>query len=328
MALYLLQQRYLRLVRGNEAVFPSEVVINIHFGPLDAFGVESSSGRTTARQGAPAHLIWNANNSTSSWEGPLIDKLDIGLQFGALNASWTGNKLEMRIRVEDRSEFDSAVASSSQILPILLSLKLKVYVWIEEYTIDVGATCYRYESASHRYGITIASTEGRESAVCQVIKDWLGQNDDSIRILMSANYLRQALRLSRLEPDRQLMAAEVILNLAKAIEMLFSSDRNALRKKSHEWGIESKFIEQWIVPILLIRNELDVAHVTSAANLNTDHRAILDFMDRACTKVNELVSRVLDMYFSGKVTLDPPTKAIDNQRRKLLDKIAAYASTP
>lgn len=288
----------------------------------------SSQSRTTAKRAAPAHLLWNANEGTSVWQGDLIDALDAALQLGALNAHWVGNTLELRIGVNSLKEAEQVVGSASQLLPAFLSLRLQVFVWIKEFLVDIAESRSRLETSSHRYGITIATTEHNENAATQSVRNWLTQRPESLRAVMAIYYYRQALRLAVLEPDRQSMASEVILNLAKAVEIVLSSDRDHLRAKAREWGLDAEFIERWIVPILLIRNELDVAHVASAPLLSTQHQAILDFLDRASAKVHTLLLQILEMSQSGQVTLDPPSASMDADKERLLKKLAEYAASP
>jgi hypothetical protein len=217
--------------------------------------------------------------------------------------------------------------SANQFLPAFLSLRLSVFVWIKEFLVEIGACRFRLETSSHRYGITIATTEHNQQLAIQAIHDWIGQRQDSLRIAMAVYYFRHAMRLSVLEPDRQSMAAEVILNLAKAIEIVFSSDRDKLRARAKEWGFDSDFIERKVMPILLIRNELDVAHVASAPLSSTQHQAILDFTARAMTHIHTLITRIVEMSQSGCLVADPVSESMDRDKDRLLRRIAEYAAS-
>jgi hypothetical protein len=323
---FLLQHRHLNADDGVKPSFPSVLTARIRFGPEDAFGLPSSE-RTTAKRATPARLFWNANDGTSVWQGDLIDVLHAELQLGTFSAHWAGNALELRMDVNSAEEAEQVVASASQLLPAFLSLKLQVFVWIKEFLVDIAGSHSRLVTSSHEYGITIATTEHNEDAVMQSVRNWLRQRRESLRAVMAIYYYRHARRLAAMEPDRQSMAAEVILKLAKAVEIIFSSDQDRLRSRAKQWGLDAEFIERWIVPILLIRNELDVAHVASAPLLSTQHQAILDFLARASAHVHTLLLRVLEMSQSGQVTLDPPSPSMDADKEQLLRKIAEYAAS-
>jgi hypothetical protein len=324
---FLLQQRHLHAIDQGPPSFPSKLTAKIRFGPEDAFGVPSQTSRTTAKRATPAHLLWNANEGISVWQGDIIDALDTKMERGGLTAHWAGNLLDLGINVNSIEEVEQLVGSASQLLPAYLSLRLQVFVWVKEFQVEVGGRSFRLETASHRYGITIATTEHNQTEAIQSVDNWLKQRRESLRAVMAIYYYRQALRLAALEPDRQSMVAEVILNLAKAIEIIFSSDRERLRSKAKEWGLDTDFIERWIIPVLLIRNELDVAHVASAPLLSTQHQAILDFLARASVHVQTLLLQVLEMSQSGRVILDPPSASVDADKERLLKKIEEYAAS-
>jgi hypothetical protein len=123
------------------------------------------------------------------------------------------------------------------------------------------------------------------------------------------------------------MTAEVVLNLTKAIEVIFSSNRDRLREKAREWGFDHNFIEQRVVPLFLIRNELDVAHAASTPLTAEQHQCLIDFTDRALTHVHTLLSRISELEASGKLQLDPISSSLDKQKEKLLTDIKRYAGS-
>jgi len=145
---------------------------------------------------------------------------------------------------------------------------------------------------------------------------------------MAMYYFRQAERLACIEPERLSLAAEVILNLTKAIEIIFSTNRSQLRKKAAEWGFESAYIERWIIPLLLIRNTLDVAHVTSGPLTREQRNILSEFTSRAITHVHNLLLRIFDMAKSDLTLLDPISQVLDKDKEKLLAEIKSYAKDP
>jgi|GEM_PF-3193762 len=328
MSHFLLQHRYLRPSYKGQPAFPASLTAKIQFGPSDAFGVPTTHSRTTGKRAAPATLRWNANEGISEWEGDIIDIVQAELKIGAVGAKWSGDILQLDLAVDSFNAAEQIIGSLSHLLPAFLSLRLRVFVWIREFTVVIGSIDYRFETAMHRYGITLATTELNSERATQSVQDWAVQRREGLRVVMALYYYRHAQRLAALEPDRQSMAAEVVLNLAKAIEIIFSSDRTQLRRKAAAWGLDSNFIERWIVPILLIRNELDVAHVASAPLEGLQHQAILNFLDRAFVHVHTLLEQVLKLYQDGSLILDPPSESLDSDKVKLLKRIEEYATNP
>lgn len=328
MTYFLLQHRQLKLITGDQPTFPAQLVARVQFGPEDAFGVEGHLPRTTAKRAMPARVIWNANEGVSCWEGELIDVLKTSLSIGGFHSEWTGNNLMFTVATSSLDEASTILLSASQILPAILSFRLRTFVWIKEFTIEIDKSKFRLETESLRYGITIATTEHNQEQINEALRDWLALKEHSLRIIMAMYYFRHAERLATIEPDRQSMTAEVLLNLTKALEIIFSSDRERLRLKAKEWGFDHDFIEQRIIPLFLIRNALDVAHVASAPLSREQHQSLLDFTSRAISHVHSLLSQVAQLTFHGQIQLDPVSDALDKEKAKLLEAISTYVTLP
>jgi hypothetical protein len=323
---FLLQNRHIRPIDANRPPFPAKLAIKIRFGPDDAFGVKTASPRTTAKRAAPAHLTWNANEAVSFWEGEFIDKIQTSFEIGKLAGTWDGNVLTLIVPVSSEEDSNGVILSANHILPAALSFRLRVFVWIKEFTVKINGSSSRVETVGHRYGITIATTEHNQHESIEAVKDWLLTREQSLRLVMAMYYFRHAERLSTIEPDRQSMTAEVILNLTKAIELIFTAKRDVIREKSKEWGIDSDFIEKRIIPLFLIRNELDVSHVATAPLRNEQQQSLLNFTDRALSHVYELLSKISEMERSGRIKLDAVSATLDKDKGKLLSAISKYAN--
>jgi hypothetical protein len=179
---FLLQHRYLHLADQAQLSFPAALIARIKFGPEDAFGISGAQPRTTAKRATPARVLWNANEGTSAWEGQLIDALDTEFQQGDLTAHWAGNELALSVSVRSQDEVKQIVGSASQLIPAFLSLRLRVFVWIKDFLVEIGDCRFKLETSSHRYGITIATTEHNEECATKSIRDWTMQRRESLRI--------------------------------------------------------------------------------------------------------------------------------------------------
>jgi hypothetical protein len=99
--------------------------------------------------------------------------------------------------------------------------------------------------------------------------------------------------------------AETLLNYAKALEVLYPphgkvKQRDSVRAGLAELGYTSDEIESHFVPLLIIRNELDVGHV-GLAHFSLSQRTVLyEYAFLAEGRVGELMSRALD-----RATQDP-----------------------
>jgi hypothetical protein len=127
-----------------------------------------------------------------------------------------------------------------------------------------------------------------------------------------------------IEPDRHSMAAEVLLNLTKSLEILFTDDRDTLRTRAKTWGIPVKEIEQKIIPIFLLRNEIDVAHV-STGHLNKQERhTIFGFTVAAIDNVQQILLPIYEKVISDQIVLEPVSYSLTSHKKKLLADIKEY----
>lgn len=324
MAYFLLQQRRIRPINDVKLTFPAVLQAKVRFGPEDAFGVPGVP-RTTGKRATPASILFNLDEGTTTWEGDLIDELGASLQVGDLNVEWSGNELKLSVEVNSQDEASQLIHSANQMLPAFLSFRLRVFVWIKEFLVEIGKSSFRFGTFPYQYSFIAATTERNQEMVNRAIRDWMAVRPESLRIVMAIYYFRHAVRLANLEPADQSMTAEVILNLSKAIEIIFSPDRDRLRSRAKEWGFDSTFIEEKIVPILLMRSKLDVAHVATGPLSFAQHQTILRFTSMALVHVSSLISRIVEMSQSGDIELDPVSESLDKEKADLLQKIAEYA---
>jgi hypothetical protein len=323
---FLLQNRCIRPLGKKPPAFPAKLFIQVKFGPDDAFGLQTDAPRSTAKKATPATLMWNANEAVSFWKGEFIEQICTDFEIGKLAGKWDGNLLAISIPVTSEDDATSVILSANHILPAILSFRLRVFVWIKEFTAKINGSSYRVETVGHRYGITIATTDRNQHESVEAVKDWLSTRENSLRLIMAMYYFRHAERLANIEPDRQSMTAEILLNLTKAIEVILTAKRDNIRKKAKVWGIDSDFIEKRIIPLFLIRNELDVAHVATAPLRSEQQQSLLDFTDRALSHVHELLATICKMERTGHVQLESVSSTLDKDKEKLLSAIYKYVN--
>jgi hypothetical protein len=73
MSLFHFTHRDSKLEYGSiPAEYPQDAILDIHFGPEDAFGV-GCEPRTFATRGREIRIHWNANEGVFHFDGELID---------------------------------------------------------------------------------------------------------------------------------------------------------------------------------------------------------------------------------------------------------------
>ena len=323
---YLLQHRYVRTIGEDEPTFPAILTATIRFGPEDAFGMPGASTRTTAKKSTASNLLWNANEGTTFWEGELIDRIQGSINVGGFNVSLDGATMTLTAGVSSMKHAEDLLLSANHIFPAVLSFRLRVFVWIKEFLADIGGSAFRLETTSHRYGITIATSDYNRQNIMNAVADWVEVTDQSVRLIIAMYYFRHAERLACLEPNRQSMTAEVILNLTKVIDVFFSSN-DELRQKAKEWGIDEDFIEKRIIPLTIIRSKLDVAHVRLTPLTTEQNQLLLDFTSNALSYVYTLLLQIVELQKNGTIHLDPISHKLDEDKEKFINDIQAYLTS-
>lgn len=312
----------------GELAFPSQVQIKFRFGPEDAFGLEGNRQRTTIARSSQAKFTWNAMEGVSSWQAHLIDRTMCEFAIGQMRTALDGNELTFEFEAISLDELERCCAAANFALPPLLSRQLGIFVWIKHFTVFVGHKRFRYEITNLMSGIKASSADQTIEGVKASVRTLPLLSSYNARIFSAMYYYRQAIRLESIEPDTQAMASEVILNLTKAIEAAFgTSSRDKIRKWCRDLGFSNAYIETSVIPLFLLRNELDVAHV-SISPLSSDERAsVVQFMKRATFTVNDILSRVEDLLIRREIALPPTSERLDRKKAKLIKSIQSYASS-
>jgi len=326
MTYYLIQNRNVRAIGEDKPSFPAKLTATIRFGPEDAFGTQGASTRTTAKKSTASRLLWNANEGTSFWEGELIDRIQGSASIGDLNVVLDGATMNLTASVSSMKHAENLLLSANHIFPAVLSFRLRVFAWIKEFIADIGGSSFRLETDNLRYGITIATSDYNCQNIKNAVADWLELTDQSNRLFTAMYYFRHAERLACLEPDRQSMTAEIILNLTKVIDVLFSSN-DELRQKAKEWGIDEDFIEKRIIPLTKIRSEFDVAHVALAPLTTEQNQTLLDFTSKSLSNVYTLLLQIVELQKNDTISLDPVSNSLKKDKEKFLNKLQAYLTS-
>jgi hypothetical protein len=329
MGIFLQQDRYLKVIRGKmPSSFPAQTVARITFAPEDAFGVLGDTKRTTVPKGRECAILWDANAGVFSFsEADLIQVVHVDFTGGGVNAKLDGNEMRLTFLAKSLDQANSVVASANRWLPVFLTFHLQTFVWIKRFEVDIAEGTFNFEAVRGVFGITLATTAHNTEKVVESLGNWVTMDESCARILEALSYFRHAQRLMRLDLQRESMMAEVILNLVKALEIVFSSDREQLRQRAAEWGFESDFIEERIIPLLLLRNDLDIAHA-AATPLHPDQYEIVSrFADAAMHSVRLVLNRMGELLRQKKVTLEPISKSLSKDKEKLLAAIESYVAS-
>lgn len=150
------------------------------------------------------------------------------------------------------------------------------------------------------------------------------------RLLAAHQYFYLACRLARESVSPGEFMAEVILNLAKTLEVAFPSQgngksRDAIRAGLKALGFDEQQIEGNFLPAIALRNEIDVAHAQLGLFTADELRVIHAFAERAEEAFRGMLEQLTKMVESGESPLAPYIVGPANSdAKKLVERLRRH----
>lgn len=329
MTLFLVPARRLQRVSGMApSSFPAPVMARITLGPGDAFGVAIDS-RTTGLVGVDTWTLEaNPDEGGSVMSGGLIEEIRAEFQVGLFRVRVDGQILTLSFTADSHDQARDIVNSAIQLLPPLLTLHLHVYVWVKLCEVSIGDEHFKFRLPEINFPVTGATTEHNTTLLKESITDWLWLRKEHLPLVSALYYFRQAKRLAASQPCPEPFISEIVLNLAKAIEIVFrTGDHELIRGRAHEWKCDSEQVEQFLIPILLLRNKFDGAH-PALTQLTFDQRSTaIRFSFSAILHVEMFLLYVAKNVRLGTIRLEEASASLEKDKAQILERIAEYLAS-
>jgi hypothetical protein len=239
-------------------------------------------------------------------------------------------------RLESLRELEDTIQSIYFVLPPLLNVRFADPPYIERVDGEVGSVSFRWELDGWRLEFGTTTQPEQEGRFAKAW-DRLGllAVPRRRRLVAGLHYFHVACRLAREGCTAGEFIAEVVLNLAKSLEVLFpprgdGQTREAVRSGLRALGFSDKDIECNFIPAMALRNEIDVGHVELGLFTMDQLRIIHSFTERAEGAFHELFERLLNRIESAEADvapheLGPPRDgavAVIERLRKCVDESA------
>ena len=281
---------------GAPPSFPADCVVRFHFLPLQPFGAEAGGGRTAVR-GVAAEALFNAHSGehTVTSTQPL-KPIEAALQYQDLRATWNGPVLTIANRFTSADEFSGFVDLVYFVLPPLLAVSFADPPYISQVEGEIACRPFKWELAWWKAGFGTTTQEEQERLAAQA---WQMMALVAIpvrrRMVAALHYFHVACRLAREGATAGEFVAEVILNLAKTLEVLFPpGSRDAARAGLTDLGFAQGEIEARFLPAMALRSKIDIAHVGLGIFTIDQLKVIHAYTDLAEKAFRGLLQRILD----------------------------------
>jgi hypothetical protein len=211
-----------------------------------------------------------------------------------------------------------------------LSLLAGVYVSIETISGQIDRTEVTFELTrlSMRSQVTIEAR--RQEHVVQALSLASLDSARRARMLFAALYYQQAVRLLSPLDVRvpSLNLAEVVVNLTKALEVLFGSKRDSMREGLRSIGLTDAQIEAQVIPLILARNQLDGAHPVGTHVEEELLTVLHHYVERAMTNMRAVLILAAKTMQEGKASIGELESGDVRERVKLLSLMKEYLTQP
>ena len=167
-------------------------------------------------------------------------------------------------RVDDPAVLSGLIEGLYFVLPWLMNLSFADPPYVERVDGEVNGVPFRWELREWALGFETTTQEQQEERIAVACErlEILGKPERR-RLLAALHYLHVACRLEREGRMAGEFVSEVLLNLAKVLEVLFPGGQSieSARAGLRCLGYDDPEIEARYIPVLALRNQVDVGHV-------------------------------------------------------------------
>lgn len=311
MLTYQARERVFAFQHPDGVHFPCDCDLRFYLQPAHPFGMARHGGRTAVR-GAGATLMFDANTGRHSVEShEPLKPLSATIKMHDRRFHLVGSKLSVRGHFETLDELNTFATSIYFALPFFLGPDFAEPPYVERVEGEADGAHFRWELAQIQLIQRTTTQKQQESAVVKALQRLHVFADESHRRLHAAlHYFHVASRLDACGTVPGEFLAETILNLSKCLECIFPPDgdgktREAVRRGLSRLRFTSAEIEAVYVPVMALRNEVDVAHVDLGLLSVKQRSTIHDYCGNLLQSFSVLFDRLFEALEQGELVLMP-----------------------
>ncbi|NQU69835.1 MAG: hypothetical protein HQ514_04760, partial [Rhodospirillales bacterium] len=286
--------------------FPADAEIRFHLQPLQPFGMMAGGGRTTVRD-VGASSFFNANTGVHTIESKMpLQPLEVVIEEPTRVFSLNGNVLAITETFDTFETLRQTIESVYFCLPMLLNVTFADSPTVERVDGTIGEYGFRWELSNWHMRFAITSQELQEERIVQAWQRMplFADGSPRRRLLAALHYFHVACRLDISGETPGEFLPEMLLNLAKTLEVLFpphgeGTSLDATRTGLRELGIENENIERDFVPAIALRNHVGVGHALIALFTSDQLKVLHEYTERAENAFRDMLDTMIQKIESG-----------------------------
>lgn len=307
--------------------FPNEGEVQFTLVPGGPFG----SGELSANLlllGVHVSLVPELNTGRYVRSAPqYMEPVSINSVTGAASMQMQGNVVSVKRLFRSEDELAALIQSIHFGLPVVLTLQFRDAPVVSMVTGNLGGAEFVWAYAEY---VVPWQTTTKEIQEQHFLESWerleMLLPNQNIRLFAALNYLHIARRLALVGITPWEFMGEALLNLSKLLQVLFPGPEgqtiDAARDGLAKLGYTSDNINQWYIPAIALRNELDVAHVSLSTLTRQQRQVVYKYTDQAEDHFRELLLRVIDGIVAGTFILPPYTPG--TKHLEVIRRLSSY----
>lgn len=314
--------------------WPAAVELRFRLKPADLFGMPDPSVPRSTISGETKFSIDGETGKLTVLETGELPPYRLDGTFNDGSLTIVGNEAVLQANAVDEVHLESLLSWTSILLTQFLTVQIGAFIDIHSVRGTIAGRRVSALYPADSYSILLASVDAelRDERIRRALQAPSFNNPSYSRFVASTRYFHHALRLiAPMEVNYVPYSAhsEVLLNLAKSIEILFSApSRDALRARLRALEYTEEQIETQIIPILVVRNEIDVGHPTSGHATPEEVATLRRFVDRSLKNVAAILQNVWQRIILDEAFLDALPGDGGADRTKLIAKLKTYLAAP
>ena len=289
--------------------FPADAELTVTYEPEQPFGVAPKGGRTVV-SGAPNSIqIADRNTGQVTFHSDLTP---LALTIFARSGTWTvdGNKVTYRWRCESLVSLYELADTVLYVLPSTLSIAFIDAPHPVSLTGTVAGVPFRWVLVKFSTAAMVTTQAKQTERAGEAIGDlYVIAEQRNRRLAAALQYFHVARRLIAVSASTGEFVAEVVLNLAKVLLVLFPGpDKGCVDRIKGEiraLNYPEQYIDRWITRVIYVRNELDSGHPMLSVMSREQLAALHEFTDNIELVFEELLRRIVRRVDAGTFTIAP-----------------------
>jgi hypothetical protein len=323
--------RIVRLRQSASLSFPATVTLRAKLGPPWLFGAGGVEPRHVVAGSTGVSLFFNAN--TGKWYA------GGGTQPRAVRGTSTAVGFLIELVGDTASvtfeaqEVDQIVDVANLLLyglPLVLGIHLQFPCFVEHVIGQTSGGAFGYEAQELVLEAVLVDEDDQDARARRALDNLVLFTMPHLRRVQAALvYFTRSGRLLDAGHTRWEFMSEAVLNLAKVLESLFppagdGKTRDAVRKGLAALGYSEDEVEEWFIPALALRSEMDVAHVWLAMLASDQIEALTAYADNAINRFRGLITKVIQGSIDGDVQIpEYMPAAADSKATATIDAVTA-----